>query len=152
MVLWDCTRPLQVQNEKKQNTVWWHYNMVNFRQNRLKRLPIAHLWGWGMGCLLCVSSLIHILMMSLQCPVYYHDKWNHIITALDCNTWIEWICLFCHMSKFAAAQRNNVYENYLRIKPFTWVDILTIYIMTSLIPRKLLSMLHWFKLILSSLQ
>ena len=38
-----------------------------------------------MGCLLWVCSLIYVLLLSSQCCMSYHDKLDHIITALDCS-------------------------------------------------------------------
>ena len=38
------------------NTVWCHYNVVNFLQSPQNVHPIPHPWGWGMGCLLSASS------------------------------------------------------------------------------------------------
>ena len=39
------------------NTVKSHHNMVNSIQTTHSRYPIAHLWGWAMGYLLC--SFLH---------------------------------------------------------------------------------------------
>ena len=39
-------------------TVQVHYNTDYFSQNTHNRLPIAHLWEWGMGCLLWDHSMI----------------------------------------------------------------------------------------------
>ena len=49
------------------NTVWCHYNEVNFLLKHHDRHPIARPWGWGMGCLLRVRSLVHALLLSSQC-------------------------------------------------------------------------------------
>ena len=50
------------------------YNAVplqhsQFLQDPYKRHPIARPWGWGMGCLLWVQSLIYVLLLSLQCCI-----------------------------------------------------------------------------------
>ena len=37
----------------------------------LKRHPITHPWGWGMGCLLSVQSLIHVQPQSLHYCIQY---------------------------------------------------------------------------------
>ena len=37
--------------------VWCCYSVVDFLQNADKRRPIAHPWGWDMGCLLWVQCL-----------------------------------------------------------------------------------------------
>ena len=50
-------------------TVQCHYNTVNFLQYPHNRHPITCPLGQGMGCLLCFSSLIHVLLLSLQCHV-----------------------------------------------------------------------------------
>ena len=31
------------------NTIWYHYNSVNFLKHSRNRHTIAHPWGWGMG-------------------------------------------------------------------------------------------------------
>ena len=41
-----------------------HYGTLNFIPNPHNRHPIAHPWGWDMGCLLCVWTLIYILLPS----------------------------------------------------------------------------------------
>ena len=60
------------------------YNTVIFFQYPHNRHPIARPSGRGMGCLLWVSSLIHVLLMSLKFCVCYCDKLDRVITALDC--------------------------------------------------------------------
>ena len=51
------------------------YNAVNFLQ---------YPDGRAVGCLLWVSSLIHVLLLSLEYCVWYRDKLDRVITALDC--------------------------------------------------------------------
>ena len=68
------------------NTVWCHYNAVNFLQNPHKRHPIACPLGWGMRCLLCVQTLICILPQSLQWCMQYHVKLGHVIVHLTYNS------------------------------------------------------------------
>ena len=46
--------------------LWYHYNAVNFLLNSHNRHLILRLWGWGMGCLLCVWSLIYVLPLLSQ--------------------------------------------------------------------------------------
>ena len=46
------------------------------------RCPIAHLWGWAMGCLLWVRSLTYGQSLSLPCT-QYHLIWD-LITRLGC--------------------------------------------------------------------
>ena len=47
------------------NTAWCRNNMVNFHPNPHKRHPIAHPWGWDIGCLLWILPPKHILPQSL---------------------------------------------------------------------------------------
>ena len=65
-------------------TVWCPYNPVNFLQNQHKIHPIAHPLGWGMGCILWIPTLIHILSQSLQRWTQYCVILDRVITALDC--------------------------------------------------------------------
>ena len=64
-------------------TVRCHYNAVNFLQNSHNRHPIARPWGRGMGCLLCVWSIVYVLLLSSQRRMKYRDNLDWIITALD---------------------------------------------------------------------
>ena len=47
------------------HTVWCCYNLVEFLRNSHSRHPIARLWGPGMGCLLWLLTLMHVLLQSL---------------------------------------------------------------------------------------
>ena len=62
----------------------FHFNAVYLLQNPHIWHHIACPWGRGMGCLLCFETLIHFLLLLLQCHMQYHDKLDSIITALDC--------------------------------------------------------------------
>ena len=69
----------------------WHhyivrcrYNTDNFLKFPHNRLPIARPLGRDMGCLLWVSSLIHVLLLSVQGFIQNRDKLDCAITALDC--------------------------------------------------------------------
>ena len=55
-----------------QTTLQYHYNMANFLPNTHNRHHIAHLWGWDLGCILWVWSLIYVLLESLQCCIQYY--------------------------------------------------------------------------------
>ena len=55
---------------------------VILSQNIHNRHPIAHLWGWGMGCLLWVQTLIDILLQSLQCCMQF------ILDSRNCKDYI----------------------------------------------------------------
>ena len=46
---------------------------------------IAYLWGWDGTGLLWVSSLIYVLVFSLHYPMQYCEKFDHIVTAFNCN-------------------------------------------------------------------
>ena len=92
-------------NSVQSHTVWCHYNAVNFLlnshdnavnllpnshgnavnflPNSHDRHPIARPWGQGMGCLLWVWSLVYVLLVSSQRHMYYCDKLNRVITALN---------------------------------------------------------------------
>ena len=48
----------------KSNTLWCCYNAVSFLQVSHNKHLIARLLGRGMGCLLWVSRLIHVLLLS----------------------------------------------------------------------------------------
>ena len=63
-------------------TVQCCYNLINFHQNSWNRYPIAHPWGQGMGCILWVQNLIHLLHQLLQCCMQNDVLFHHIIT--DC--------------------------------------------------------------------
>ena len=73
----------QALNFLKHANVWCHY--VSFLQNHHKRHTIAHLWGWSMGCLLWVSTLIYILLQSLfPCKhTLKCQKWTDSIPILS---------------------------------------------------------------------
>ena len=49
----------------------YRFNTVSFLHNFHNRHPIAHPWERGMGCLLWVSRLIHILHKLLMCGMQY---------------------------------------------------------------------------------
>ena len=65
--------------------VWCCYKVVEFLPNPLKRHPIAHPWGWGMGCLLCmlgVQSLMFCLSYLIaECDIM---SLEHVMNAPDC--------------------------------------------------------------------
>ena len=65
-----------------------HYNMVNFLKNINERQPIAHPLRRGMGCLLWIQHLIHILPEFLQSFMQYLVTFDCIITALNCTTFL----------------------------------------------------------------
>ena len=56
---------------------WCHYN--SFLPNPYKRRPIAGLWGRGMGCILWAQSLIYVLLLPLDCSVWYYDALDQSI-------------------------------------------------------------------------
>ena len=51
-------------------------NAVSFLQITDNKHPIAHPWGWDMGCLLWVQTLISVLS---------HDILYHVITTPNCT-------------------------------------------------------------------
>ena len=61
-----------------------HYNAVDFLQNLHNKHSIAHHWGWGMGCLLWVQTLIYVTSESLQyCMQYDYVILDRIIRTAD---------------------------------------------------------------------
>ena len=56
-------------NAFTRNSVQCHYNVVNFIQFSDDKYRIDCLLERGMGCLLLVWSLIHVLLLSQQCYV-----------------------------------------------------------------------------------
>ena len=58
------------------------YNMVDFVWNFYNRCPMAHLWGWAMGCLLWLQSLINILPHSLLDAISCYIALCHYSTQL----------------------------------------------------------------------
>ena len=60
------------------------YNAVNFLQYPHNTYPIARPSGRGKGFVLWVSSLIHLLLLSLEYCVWYRHQLDRVITALDC--------------------------------------------------------------------
>ena len=86
-----------------QSTVWCPYNTVNFLQNPHKRHSIAHRWGWNLGFLLWVQTLVYVLPWSLYLRLKYdfigsryNDNWlfvlfcNFIVTVIriiSCYIW-----------------------------------------------------------------
>ena len=92
-----------------QDTVRCRYNAVHFLQYpridssriwiRLRthnRHPIARQLGRAMGCLLCVSSQIHVLQLSLLCSVWYRNRLDRVIPTLTIYILIYW----CHSKDF----------------------------------------------------
>ena len=79
-----------------QNTMWCHYNLVNFLKNSHKIHPIAHPLGRDMGCLLYAPNLIYIWPRSLQWCMQYHLILYHVITAPDCVS--HWYIGVCQLS------------------------------------------------------
>ena len=67
------------------NTLRCRYNAVNFLKNIHKRHPIARPLGRGMGCLLWIHHLIHILPEFLQLFMQYITIHDRVITALHCT-------------------------------------------------------------------
>ena len=65
--------------------VKYHYNVVSFLQNYHNRHPIACPWGQGMGCLLWLLTLMHVLLQSLLCWMQNHIILDRIVTAHDCT-------------------------------------------------------------------
>ena len=98
-------------------TVRCCYNAVNFLLNSHNRHPIAHPWGRGMGCLLWVWSLIYILLLSSQYHIWDRDKFDRVITGLDCiflstlefklNILVNGVCwskLICKMDPYTGGK------------------------------------------------
>ena len=56
--------------------------LLNFSQEITHSLPVRA----RNGCLLWVTSLIHDLLLSVQCCVYIRDKLDRVITAPDLTT------------------------------------------------------------------
>ena len=67
------------------NKVWCHYSPINLLQNPHKKHPIARPWGTRYGHLLWFENLICILRLSSQCRMWYTEKLNCVIMALDCK-------------------------------------------------------------------
>ena len=59
-----------------------NYNAVNYLQNPHNGQPIASPWVPGLGCLLYVEGLIHVLLLSLNCRKWHKDGFEHDITTL----------------------------------------------------------------------
>ena len=103
----------------KKSTVQCHCNTVSFLQNIHNIHPIARPWGWDMGCLLWVKSLMHVLPQSLQWWMHYCVLLHCLITALHCmpRKWLKTygnLSLFCYYL-FWSQSGNNItcwYMNY----------------------------------------
>ena len=93
---------LELLSTRKQDTVLCRYNAVNFHHSFHNRHPIAFPWGRGMGCLLWVWNLIYFPLLSWQCRIWYQDKLDRAITALDCNWTSHHALQWRHMSVTAS--------------------------------------------------
>ena len=71
--------------------------MVNFLQNTNKRHPIAHPWGWAMGCILWVHSLILLDLShcSAVCSTMY-AVCNIMLYAVSCMQYHVACCMQYH--------------------------------------------------------
>ena len=110
-------------------TVRCRYNTVNFLPNPQNRHPISRPWGRGMGCLLWVSSLNCVLLLSSQCR-WYRDKWERAITALDCMcipigaeiVLFQWCTEdICTSRQVETTLCNVINGSYDRIDPFGFI-------------------------------
>ena len=96
------------------NTVWCHYNTVNFLANIHKRHPIAHPLGQGMGCLLLIQHLIDILPQFLQSLMQYHTILDHITMAPDCM--LRHVKVFTNVPSPHLNCRQKFYWNSFAVK------------------------------------
>ena len=94
--------PVSIECQRIIHTLQCRYNVVNFLTNLRNEHPIAHLWGWDMGCLLWVQTLIYVLCQSVQHCIKYHilDVWYNGI-GLFIFLWNNSVCkelihLFIH--------------------------------------------------------
>ena len=63
-----------------ESTVWCYSSMAIFVQNMCNRHIMAHLWGWGMGCLLWIQSLISVQHQSMHCFIQCLFQFNYFST------------------------------------------------------------------------
>ena len=85
----------------KQTAVLYHYHVVNFLPNPHNRHPIAHPWGWDMGCLLwshisassvsyrvsfvsskfncCSIIIIAVLYMIWYLGAHFQGTWQYLL-------------------------------------------------------------------------
>ena len=68
------------------STVQYRYNAVNFLPNPHNRHPIAHPWGWAMGCLLWFWYQINFLpllslsfVISWKIRLHYNSTWLYYL-------------------------------------------------------------------------
>ena len=98
---WTCSEALftlskrvvlpQVSMHSPRNKVWCCYKSDDFLKNTHNRHPTAHPWGWGVGCLLWVRSLILLYYSTLTIVLRYS-------ISSHCNSFEYWapvdeICL-----------------------------------------------------------
>ena len=67
------------------STIGSCYKIINFLCNSQNRHPIAHLWGWAMGCHLLVQTLIYVPLLPFLCFMpsfyirpYYNKMWQYL--------------------------------------------------------------------------
>ena len=63
--------------------------VTQFFQKYQQRHPIARPIGPGMGCILLIQRLLHIMPQFLQLLMQYLTTLDHVVTALDC-IWKKW--------------------------------------------------------------
>ena len=93
------------------------YNAVSYLLNTLDTHPIIHSWGWGMGCLLWVQSLIKILPWSLQWCKYYRLALHHVTTALHC---LSVSTLMTYKEPWKATSIRQVLAQLVRHQQMRW--------------------------------
>ena len=98
----------------------YRYSAFNFLQYSHNWHPIARPWGRDKGCLLWFWYLIHFLPLLSLYRVWYRDKLDRVITALDCiikhlNTILTYIVL--NISGYHYVIWNMVpYRHHLNIR------------------------------------
>ena len=100
-------------------------NAANFLQNPHRRHPIARPLGRGMGCLLCVQTLICILPQSLQWCIQNCVIFDHVMTARDSmrkNNFTREVYFFCKFMRkcqrtICIAMQRNIASPYI----FFWI-------------------------------
>ena len=69
----------------KNVSIWWRHHVPNPHKIHLIARPLQR----GMGCSLCVLTVVYTLYQSLQWCMQYHVILDCVITALDC-IWQIW--------------------------------------------------------------